>query len=43
MKKFVEDLKALAPLTNVTLQDANVKLDGMVTNVKAIIVTMSRA
>ena len=36
-------LKALARLTNVTLQDVNVKLDGMVTNVKATIVMMSRA
>ena len=34
--------KALVPLTNVTLQDVNVKLDGTVTNVKATIVRMSR-
>ena len=35
-------LKALAPLTNGTLLAANVKLDGMVTNVKTTIVTVSR-
>ena len=35
-------LKVLAPLTNVTLLVANVKLDGTVTNVKTTIVTVSR-
>ena len=34
--------KEHALLTNVTLQDVNVKLDGTVTNVKATIVRMSR-